>query len=209
MRRVFLCALQQVDCRQQGTQGIIPPWPVRIYMLLMLTFINISEDPDRWQGPGRTVASRSKNLKKPYLQSIWGAVQVDQDPEKKYIWLFDFAVLCVKGSSGSQVAGSWRFRSPPGDPAMIRKYYTLYRSIRSVIPGSCHWSHEAFLVVHAGGRVHSWIFYKNIFFGALWMPWPCLLPSQKDKGKFAGSFLGHAVRFDCSKPRFTPLGHGD
>lgn len=82
MCRVFLCALQQVDCRQQGTQGIIPPWQVRIYMLLMLTFINISEDPDRWQGPGRTVASRSKNLKKPYLQSIWGAVQVDQDPEK-------------------------------------------------------------------------------------------------------------------------------
>ena len=28
--------------------------------------------------------------------------------------------------------------------------------------------------------------------------------SKKNKGKFAGSFLGHAVRSDCSKPRFTP-----
>ena len=166
---VYICAVcfyvhySRWTAGSRAPRGSSPHGQVRIYMLLMLTFINISEDPDRWQGPGRTVASRSKNLKKPYLQSIWGAVQVDQDPEKKYIWLFDFAVLCVKGSSGSQVAGSWRFRSPPGDPAMIRKYYTLYRSIRSVIPGSCHRSHEAFLVVHAGGRVHSWIFYKNIF----------------------------------------------
>ena len=78
---VFMCTTAG-GLPAAGHPGDHPPMASPDIYALMLTFINISEDPDRWQGPGRIVASRSKNLKKPYLQSIWGSVQVDPDPEK-------------------------------------------------------------------------------------------------------------------------------